>query len=325
MWDASNTIKSIHPRRHGFTIVELLIVIVVIAILAAIIIVAYNGIQNRTKISAVQSAVSQVKKKALAYALTNSDNYPATLTAIDVNNSDTTFQYSVNNSASPKTFCVTATLGTFSYWMSNTSNAPAPGGCPGHGVGGVPAIINLMRNPSAETNTSGWTSRTNSSLSTTTTNPLVGLQSVVMTATAAGASTSLSAPGSGLPITAVAGTTYTASVSIQALDTTNNIRMVIDSFNGTSYISGSSVDGALTQVPAGQTRRLSVTGTTVAGTTRLQVYVIVSGGSTGNRWVLDGAMITEGSTLYQYADGSSTNWDWTGTPHASNSTGPGTI
>ena len=35
----------IRTDKHGFTIVELLIVIVVIAILAAITVVAYNGIQ----------------------------------------------------------------------------------------------------------------------------------------------------------------------------------------------------------------------------------------------------------------------------------------
>lgn len=38
---------SLHFKRNGFTIVELLIVIVVIAILAAISVVAYNGIQQR--------------------------------------------------------------------------------------------------------------------------------------------------------------------------------------------------------------------------------------------------------------------------------------
>ena len=53
-------------KSRGFTIVELLIVIVVIAILAAITIVAYNGIQNRAKTSAGQSAANTIIKKAEA-------------------------------------------------------------------------------------------------------------------------------------------------------------------------------------------------------------------------------------------------------------------
>ena len=49
-------------QQLGFTIVELLIVIVVIAILAAISIVAYNGIQNRAKVTKANSDLVTLRK-----------------------------------------------------------------------------------------------------------------------------------------------------------------------------------------------------------------------------------------------------------------------
>jgi prepilin-type N-terminal cleavage/methylation domain-containing protein len=48
--------------RHGFTVVELLIVIVIIAILAAVSIATYSGIQERARVVKNQAALNQYKK-----------------------------------------------------------------------------------------------------------------------------------------------------------------------------------------------------------------------------------------------------------------------
>ena len=69
-------------HKHGFTIVELLIVIVVIAILAAITIVAFNGIQDRARYSAMQSDFEKLHKALEMYkvdhgAYPNSDDCEA--------------------------------------------------------------------------------------------------------------------------------------------------------------------------------------------------------------------------------------------------------
>lgn len=71
-------LNNIKTKDRGFTIVELLIVIVVIAILAAISIVAYNGIQTRSKTSAAAATASTVVKKAEA-ANAIASAYPSTL------------------------------------------------------------------------------------------------------------------------------------------------------------------------------------------------------------------------------------------------------
>jgi prepilin-type N-terminal cleavage/methylation domain-containing protein len=60
----------------GFTIVELLIVIIVIAILAAIVIAAYNGVQNRAKASSAQFAAASVIKKVELFNIEKA-SYPA--------------------------------------------------------------------------------------------------------------------------------------------------------------------------------------------------------------------------------------------------------
>ncbi|HCH34443.1 MAG: Secretory protein [Candidatus Saccharibacteria bacterium GW2011_GWC2_48_9] len=60
-------------KDHGFTIVELLIVIVVIGILAAITIVAFNGVQQRANNTSRINAVAQTIKLVKSYQATYGD------------------------------------------------------------------------------------------------------------------------------------------------------------------------------------------------------------------------------------------------------------
>jgi len=117
----SNKHSTSHP---GFTIVELLIVIVVIGILAAITIVAYNGIQDRARVSTVTSALTQAAKKFSLYQVDNPTAYPAALSDIGIqNSSNVTYQYTVNNTDQPASYCLTATTGSTSYFITGTSQS----------------------------------------------------------------------------------------------------------------------------------------------------------------------------------------------------------
>jgi len=66
-------------QRNGFTIVELLIVIVVIGILAAITIVAYNGVQERARVSSANSDLALLNK-AIQVARLNTNKNLLTIT-----------------------------------------------------------------------------------------------------------------------------------------------------------------------------------------------------------------------------------------------------
>lgn len=61
-------------KQHGFTIVELLIVIVVIAILAAISIVAYNGIQQRARDSIRKDHIAKISKAMQLWSIKSSSD-----------------------------------------------------------------------------------------------------------------------------------------------------------------------------------------------------------------------------------------------------------
>lgn len=306
---------------RGFTIVELLIVVVVIAILAAITIVAYNGINNRAKSSAVASAAQQAAKKVMAHAVTNAEEFPANLSDAGVNNAgSTTYQYRVDNSTTPKTFCLTATSQSVSYYASNTVTAPVAGACAGHGANGVVPITNLVTNPSLEANLNNCIISTGGGTATlqrTTTTPLVG-------AYAARGLWTVAAPNE-VAISCMAaveaGKTYSARVAARPSWTGAQMRIQLAWTGSSSSWSG----GASTAASAGQWNSRTATFTAPTGATSVYVQAsFISGSKPAANDTLDadGFMLVEGSTVPTYADGDSTGWAWNGTAHNSTSSGP---
>lgn len=341
-------------KQKGFTIVELLIVVVVIAILAAITIVAYNGIQNRAKESAAQSAASQAAKKVATYAITNTDTFPvdkaAFLAATGLKeDGSTTYQYVA--SSNQTSYCLTTTTGSISFYTTNTNQSPVKGGCPGHGQNGAPAITNLAVDPTATNYTIpggqyGW--RTGRWFGSS---GAAGSYSLVTGASdgPAGISTyarktwSTAPPAIGnsgdtgfetsssisRPVV-TAGQTYTFSCYLRP--SVNRVfHMSVYQYttggaaHATPRIYGASING-----PANQWTRVSHTYVVPSGVESVALACDSNTSTTGGavNWnvgsTLDGTglMVTEGSTLYTYADGNSSNWIWNGTQNNSSSTGP---
>lgn len=144
------THRTSRPTR-GFTIVELLVVVVVIAILAAITVVAYNGIRDRAIDTAVQSDLRSAAEQAQADQATTG-SYPSDGSSFKSSNG-TSYQYSVNNTTSPQTFCLTASNGKSIYNVNQTGQLVG-GACTGHvnGVGSSGIAWNILPIP-----TSYWT------------------------------------------------------------------------------------------------------------------------------------------------------------------------
>lgn len=315
--------------RQGFTIVELLIVVVVIAILSAITIVSFNGVTQRARIALISSDLDSATKR-LSIDRTLNDSYPVTTAAANNGaglraSTGTAYQYTVNNTANPQTFCITATNRSVSYYASSTLSIPTAGACAGHIDGGVPPITNLAINPSAEVDTSNWYTWPGDNGAVThshqTSGGFSGASSVRAVWTTAPTS-----PSGGIlvgPSPVTPGATYTGSIYFR----TNSTRQVqievkyVDASNSPLLFTG--------YVPATATtswQRISHTSTAPANSVGMFVNIISIG--TSANWAVgdyieaDATMVTQGSTLYKFADGSASSWIWNGVSNASTSAGP---
>ncbi|MBC7868689.1 type II secretion system protein [Candidatus Saccharibacteria bacterium] len=253
-------------KKHGFTIVELLIVIVVIGILAAITIVAYNGIQNRAKASSVQAAAVQAGNKVMIYAVQNSDQYPTALVDAGVNDSNNiSYQYTRDNSTSPRIFCVTATIETISYYISSAGGVMKQGICPGH---------NLLV----------WNKTQVGAAAPVTGATIDALVYRTSTASMRFGPGLVGAPLLGNPYSGIAGQVYTVNLWIQTDSTWNGT-------GGNSKIRFGDINGALLSVCGYNGVKLSWTFITCSYTLTpsvTQVRITVGNdGTVGNIWIDD--------------------------------------
>lgn len=284
---------------HGFTVVELLIVIVIIAILAVLTIVAFNGMQQRAKESLVKSSLSSANKKLQVYNIENGA-YPTLLSNASVtDSSQVTYQYRVDAALG---YCVTATAGNVSMYSSGTNQQAASGACAGHGANGAQPVTNFALNPGLEGGvTSGWAYGTISTSIVKT-----GTRSIMFTGAATPTDTAI----------------YLDNVSVPSAGTYYVSADIYLTGNGASY---GNRDGMWSVGPwvmvsynrslVNQWQRIQATGTTT-GATNLQLRFYPPAGAS---IYVDNVMIANAAS--GYADGSTSGWMWNGAANASTSTG----
>ncbi len=305
--------KSQRHAKRGFTVVELLIVIVVIGILAAVVTVAYNGVTNNARIATAQNDLKSIIKTLESYKYQNNDTYPLTASAGGLKSAPgNTLTYVPNNVTSPTGYCATITNSATTLFLTNTNTTVQPGSC---------NVTNYVLNPSAETGTiTNWIGPNSTTIVADTAQVYQGSYAIKATMpadTVTKVGLSPYTQSSPVGTTLQPNTTYLASVYVYVPSTTVDITTTIQ--GGGAAAKGS----AMTTSVKNAWVRLSQSFTTGAsGSGSITFYVLNKVNTTaGMVFWADGAMITQGTSIYTYADGSSPNWTWSGTANASSSSG----
>lgn len=215
-------------RRAGFTIVELLIVIVIIGTLAALVIVAYNGIQQRALTSTLQNDLKNAAKAIEQAKIDNGDVYPTSFPSGFKTDSRVTLNLAETGSAD--TYCINGSIqGVSQTWKYDTTDGGLKAGsCTGQviagsDVGGSGTKINYVANPNF---TSGWALQKSTGSATSSTRngtsgdpagnrPVLSIQNMASSPTWAYIGGGMNA------LAMAAGKTYTTSIWVRILSGSN--------------------------------------------------------------------------------------------------------
>lgn len=305
---------------HGFTIVELVIVIVVIGILAAISIVSYAAVTQNAKVKSMEGDLQTAITDLNTYR-SEEGRYPDDLATLQLTPSDgVSYQYTYDSANDA--YCITASISSASIYAQSGSRKVEDGGCPGHGLNGAGPITNLVINPNATTVTGYSAAGASGTRSVMSSDGYENTSYLRRTFTATGSGGQYFGTGSYLD-GLQGGKTYTASVWVRASKPVS-MRLNIEWKSDSAKLANGY--GPVVTVST-EWLRLSSTGVAPGGTTRATLTAYLSGSTwdAGDYQDIDAVMMTEGSELYTFADGSSPKWLWQGTANASRSYGPGIV
>lgn len=198
--------------------------------------------------------------------------------------------------------------------------------------GTPPTITNLITNPSLKVNSTGWSSSGGGGSHTTARVATGGPSNIgafwraTVTSSLTSSPINLFASSSGTSATPVAGgQTYTISVYARtSFAITSGFRIDITQYDGAGASLGSSSGTTITPI-TNTWLRLERTFTVGATTAYIRPNVAFSGptgAGPGQTFDATGLMVTSGTVIYDFNDGNSGGWSWTGASNSSASTGP---